>query len=235
MTTAAAATTPPSELARFDGVERAVHWATAGVFGVLMLTGAALYAGPVSTVVGQRDLMRSVHVYAGLALPVPLLVGVLGHWGRSLRHDLGRLSRWSRDDRRWLRRRRRPSTRLGKFNPGQKLNSVFLGSAAVVMLGTGVIMKWFDPFPLDWRTGATFVHDWLALGIWLSVIGHVVLALRDPVALGGMTRGAVTARWARTERPLWYEEQTGLPAQRLGRGRPATIPKPAGKATPTRH
>ena len=53
------------------------------------------------------------------------------------------------------------------------------------MLGTGSIMKWFEPFPLDWRTGATFVHDWFALGIWIAVVGHILFALRDPDALGG--------------------------------------------------
>ncbi len=34
-------------------------------------------------------------------------------------------------------------------------------------------------FPLDWRTGATFVHDWFALGIWVAVLGHIFFALRD--------------------------------------------------------
>ena len=38
-------------------------------------------------------------------------------------------------------------------------------------------MKWFDLFPLDWRTGATFVHDWFALGIWVAVIGHILFAV----------------------------------------------------------
>ena len=39
-------------------------------------------------------------------------------------------------------------------------------------------MKWFDLFPLDWRTGATFVHDWFALGIWVAVIGHILFAVK---------------------------------------------------------
>ncbi len=92
---------------------------------------------------------------------------------------------------------------------------MFLGAAAVVMLGTGIMLKWFSLFPDDYLTGATFVHDWFAFGIWLAVGGHVFLALRDPVALGGMLRGRVTARWARTKRPVWYEDETGRPATRL--------------------
>lgn len=191
----------PSEpdLLRFDRAARLVHWSTAVILGVLMLTGAALYAGPISLLVGRRDVVRTLHVGAGLALPVPLALGLVGHWGARLRRDLGALNR----------------SGVGKFNRGQRLNATFLGAAAVVMLGTGAVMKWFSLFPLEWRTGATFVHDWFALGIWLSVGGHVFFAFRDPIALGAMLRGTVTARWARTQRPRWYEQETGRPAERL--------------------
>ena len=208
------------DLVRFARAERVVHWCTATLMLTLMATGAALYAGPVSTFVGRRELVRTVHVFAGLALPVPLIIGLVGRWGASLRRDLGRLNRWSRGDRRWFRKKFRAQVRLGKFNPGQKLNAVFLGAAGLVMLGTGIILKWFNLFPIDYRTGATFVHDWFAIGIWLAVGGHILFALRDPVALGAMLRGWVPARWARQNRPRWYEEETGLPAER---------PKPARK------
>jgi formate dehydrogenase subunit gamma len=193
-------------LLRFDRVERTVHWVNATLFGVLMLTGAALYAGPVSTLVGHRELVRTIHVYSGLALPIPLLVGILGRRGARLRADLGRLNRWSRDDARWFRRGRRANVALGKFNPGQKLNAAFIAGAAVVMLGTGSIMKWFALFPLDWRTGATFVHDWFAFGIWIAVLGHIAFAVRDGDALDAMLGGTVPASWARKKAPLWYEE-----------------------------
>ena len=199
---------PRDTLLRFDRVERTVHWVNATLFGVLMLTGAALYAGPISTLVGNREIVRNIHVYSGLALPLPLLFAVVSRRGARLRADLGRLNRWSRDDARWFRRRRRGDVRLGKFNPGQKLNAAFIAAAAVVMLGTGSIMHWFDAFPLDWRTGATFVHDWFALGIWVSVLGHIFFALRDSESLESMLGGSIAVSWARQKAPLWYEELT---------------------------
>src|SRR5262249_59654853 len=70
------------------------------------------------------------------------------------------------------------------------------------------------PFSNDLRTGATFVHDWFAFGIWVAVLGHIFFAIRDPIALGGMTRGGVTPYWARTERPAWYRELTGDTTER---------------------
>jgi formate dehydrogenase subunit gamma len=199
----------PASISRFDRVERVAHWTTAVLFAVLMVTGAVLYAGPFSAMFGRRELFRQVHTYTGLLLPVPVLLAVAGRWGARLRRDLGALNRWSRDDARWFRRRNRARSGqldLGKFNPGQKLNAAFLGAAIVVMLASGAIMRWFEPFPDDWRTGATFVHDWFALGVWIAVLGHVYFAIRDPIALRGMTRGDVTPYWARTERPAWYRE-----------------------------
>jgi formate dehydrogenase subunit gamma len=191
---------------RFDRVERTLHWINATLFGILMLTGAALYAGPISVLVGNRLIVRNLHVYSGLLLPVPLLVAVIGHKGARLRTDLGRLNRWSRDDARWFRRRHREHVALGKFNPGQKLNAAFIAGAGVVMLATGSIMHWFNAFSIDWRTGATFVHDWFALGIWVAVLGHIMFAVRDGDALDSMIGGTVPAAWARKKAPLWYEE-----------------------------
>jgi formate dehydrogenase subunit gamma len=197
-------------LLRFDRVERTLHWVNATLFGILMLTGAALYAGPISTLVGHRETVRFFHVYSGLLLPIPLLIAVLGRHGTRLRRDLGRLNRWSRDDMRWFRRKRRSTIRLGKFNPGQKLNAAFIAGAGVVMLASGSIMHWFDAFPIDWRTGATFMHDWFAFGIWMAVLGHIFFALRDSDALESMWQGDVSAKWARTKAPLWYREMREL-------------------------
>jgi formate dehydrogenase subunit gamma len=207
--TAASVRPRARRVARFDRTERVVHWCNATLFLTMIATGAALYAGPVSQLVGRRELVRTIHVYAGLLLPVPILIGIALRSGGQLRDDLGRLSRWDRDDRIWWRKAKRASAQLGKFNPGQKLNATFLGAAIIVMLATGSIMRWFEPFPVDWRTGATFVHDWFALGVGLAIFGHILLAVSDPDALRGIVRGWVPARWAKEKRPRWYAEVSG--------------------------
>jgi formate dehydrogenase subunit gamma len=181
----------PRTVQRFDALERVVHWTTAVLVGILVATGAVLYMGQLSAIVGRRDLIRNIHVAAGLILPVPILAALLSPAGRGLRRDFGRLNRWSADDRRWWRRAQRADAALGKFNPGQKLNAAFLGGALVVMLMSGSIMRFFSPFPDSWRTGATSVHDWFALGIGLSVLGHIMFATRDPIAMRAMRSGPV--------------------------------------------
>ena len=183
----------PVEAARFDAVTRAVHWANAALFLFLVFTGLALSFGPLSTLIGRRTLLRDLHVWSGLALPVPVLVGIAGRWGRTLRDDFARLNRWSREDRRWFRRlgRRGPTPfRFGKFHPGQKLNAAFVGGSIPVMLLTGSIMRWYEPFPLSWRTGATFVHDWLATALLVVIAGHIVKAITTKGALRPMLTSA---------------------------------------------
>ena len=69
------------------------------------------------------------------------------------------------------------------------------------MLATGLVLRFFSPFPLSWRTGATFVHDWTALALGLAVTGHVWLALADPDALRGMVSGTRAGRVGPPEAP----------------------------------
>ena len=59
---------------------------------------------------------------------------------------------------------------------------------------------------LSWRTGATFVHDWFALGLGLLVLGHIWFAISDPEAREGMRTGRVRRRWAEKEHPAWVAE-----------------------------
>jgi len=204
---------PTERLARFDRAERALHWANAVLFGLLLGTAALLYVGQLAALVGRRELVRQVHVVSGLLLPVPLILALVGPWRRGLMADLRAFNRFDGDDIRWLRTRGRDRTvRLHKFNPGQKLNAAFVAGSIGVMLATGSIMFWFGPFPLAWRTGATFVHDWTAIAIGLVVAGHIWMAVGDSDSLRAMVRGWVPAWWAQTHRPRWYTEMTGLPA-----------------------
>ena len=205
-------------LPRFDRVERVAHWVTATLMLTLLATGFSLYVGPLSTLVGRRNIVRAIHVYSGLALPIPVLLAIAMRAGGELRADLGRLNRWTRDDRTWWRRKHRAAVRLGKFNPGQKLNATFIGAAMVVMLMTGSIMRWNEGFSDSWRQGATFVHDWFAIGLLFAIAGHILLAFRDPDALNGMVHGSVKSSWARRYRPRWYEEVSARGGDRAGGG-----------------
>ncbi len=69
---------------------------------------------------------------------------------------------------------------VGKFNAGQKLNAALSAGAIGVLLGTGIVMYFTHLTRLSWRSGATFVHDWFALGLGLLVVGHIMYRAARP-------------------------------------------------------
>lgn len=209
----------PAELLRFAVAERWVHRGTALLMGVCLATAAILYVAPLSQAIGYRAIVEWVHVIAGLSLPVPLIVGLLS---KALRDDVRRLNRFTSSDWKWLRSKDFRATRseIGKFNAGQKLNANFQLGAILVMVLTGSVMRFANHWPINWRTGATFVHDWTAYAILAVVVGHVYLALRDPHALAGMRTGRVPVSWAVKEHELWAAEHRvdqPAPARRVAR------------------
>lgn len=194
-----------ADLGRFTRAERVVHRLVAILLGSCLVTAAILYNGSLMLAVGHRHLVETIHVWSGLALPVPMLAGLAS---TAYRLDMRRLNRFTSADWRWLRSRsRRDGTiPVGKFNAGQKVNSWLVAGATAVLLGTGALMYWTGLVRLSWRSGATFVHDWSALALGLLVIGHLVYAFRDPEARRGMRTGRVSARWARAEHGAWADE-----------------------------
>jgi formate dehydrogenase subunit gamma len=221
-------------------VQRALHWTTAILVGVLVATGAVLYVPSLATDLGGRRVVQPVHAIVGLCLVIPFVLALTGSWGRQLRADVRRINRFSRDDKYWLRSLGGDSSaRLGKFNPGQKVNAVLTMSALTVLLLTGVILHWPLWFPLRWRTGATFVHDCFALGLVVLVSAHIIMAITHPQALRSMITGSVSKHWASHHAPLWLAEPgvAGIAASAEGAGGggdPAKAPPSARHPPPRR-
>ncbi len=191
---------------RFTAAQRWSH----GLFGLLMLaclaTAAALYVGPISVAVGHRSLVRSVHLWSGFLLPVPVLLALV--LSAAMRRDAREVDGFTAEDKQWLRARDRRSGRIkvGKFNAGQKLNASLTAGAVIVLLLSGSVMiDLLGIWELRARTGATFVHDWVALAIFLLIVGHLWHALRDVESLRGITQGTVSEEWARRDHEAWLE------------------------------
>ena len=200
-------------VARFGLGSRWLHGVTGALMISCILTAAVLYNGSIAVLVGHRYLVEQIHVFSGFGLPVPLVVGFVS---RSYRDDTRRLNRFTSRDWAWLRSRtRRDGTiEVGKFNAGQKLNASLSAGSIGVLLLSGSVMYFTRLTPLAWRSGATFVHDWFALGVGLLVVGHLVMATKDPHALTGIRTGRVPLRWARREHAAWAREVAGEPPPR---------------------
>lgn len=202
------ATTKPSRVRRvrrFEPSVRLVHRTLAILMTVCVVTAGFLYIPQLEVIGGHRYLIEQVHVYSGFALPVPILLGLLS---RAYRGDLRMLNRFAPTDWKWLRSRKRRdgSIAVGKFNAGQKLNGSLSAGSIGVLLFTGTLMFFTHLVRLSFRTGATFVHDWVALALGLLLMGHFWHASRDTDSREGMRTGDVRVKWAQKNHAAWLAE-----------------------------
>jgi formate dehydrogenase subunit gamma len=196
---------------RFDATERWMHWAFSVPFLLLLITGIALGLPQTEVLLTHRDLIRAVHLASAVALvALPAAVWLAGN-RRSLRRDAREIDRWDRRDWQWLRRAPWPFRRLalppqGRFNAGQKLNSILVTAAAVGFVVTGIFMWKAEAFPIWLGDVSTQAHDLLTIAVIPLVIGHIIMAALNPrtnQALGSVFHGYVDAGWARAHHGHW--------------------------------
>lgn len=188
-----------------------MHWAFSVPFLILLITGIALGLPQTEVLLTHRDLVRAGHLASAVALvALPAVVFVTGN-RRSLSRDAREVDRWDRLDWEWFRRvfwpvRRSPLPSQGRFNAGQKLNTILVSAAAVGFLVTGVLMWKAESFPIWLGDVSTQMHDILTILIIPLVAGHIVMAGLNPrtnQALGSVFHGYVDADWARTHHTRW--------------------------------
>ena len=191
---------------RFTRTERAIHWSYTALFLVLLATGLVLWVPSLSVAVGQRDVVRRLHIVTGLALvPVPVAIALAGN-RRAVRRTLREVDRFDRDDAAFLLRR--PSA-PGRLNGGQKLNAVWSGVAALLFLASGVVQWQWTRFSPGWRSGASELHDLLTVASAVVLAGHVYLSVLHPStrhSLRGIVGGRVRRDWAAVHHPRWVED-----------------------------
>jgi formate dehydrogenase subunit gamma len=113
------------------------------------------------------------------------------------------LERFDADDVRWLLHR---GGRPGRFNAGQKLNTIVTAAFAVLFAVSGFLL-WYGERDTRFRFANTILlHDGLMYAALVLLAGHLYLSLVHPStrhALRGITRGSVDAEWARRHHPRW--------------------------------
>jgi formate dehydrogenase subunit gamma len=188
---------------RFVTAERIAHWAHALSFLVLLGTGLALVIRGVAAFLGS-DIMHGfglTHrivavVFTGVAVPV-LIIGARRSAGEWVRGSF----RFDRDDVRFLAGfpkdffgAKVALPDQGRFNAGEKINSILQILGWFVMVTTGWLLVWKDALPRDLARWTLAIHSFTALFLGAVVLGHIYLASIHPHArpgFAGMTSGWV--------------------------------------------
>jgi formate dehydrogenase subunit gamma len=214
--------TPDGLISRFGRGSRQLHWTHAVLFLVLLLTGASLLLPSTKGfAIGGSRLLPSIHIAAGVLFILSPVLVYLTAADRALVHrDLRRLVAAGRDDVRWLWwagltlvgfRRREPL--VGKFNAGQKLNTLYTVATGLGLIVTGMILVVHTYkkglFDVNVAQRVFTLHDALMFATIPVVAIHIYLAVFNPgtrESLRGIVRGAVRIEWARRHHPKWVED-----------------------------
>lgn len=192
---------------RFSRTERTLHWANAIGFFFLLLTGLALYLPSLSEVVNRRQLVQEVHFWAGCGwISVLVAIVVLGD-RRGILRTARQIDQFDADDLRWLTGQK-PAPQ-GRFNAGQKINSLLTVAFAVLFLISGLLL-WFGEQDTRYRFASTVIlHDGLMYASLVLLVGHLYLAVIHPTtrhSLHGITFGTVNEEWAARHYSKWTPE-----------------------------
>lgn len=209
--------TQPSKVLRFNLGERIGHWAHAISFVALLLTGSTLVFRSLTDLVGAQNIwyLRSLHRVMAVPFSLSLLI-LLVLTPRSTLDWIRACFIWSKDDLRFLIAFPREFFGLpvqlppqGRFNAGEKINSLLTLFGSLIMATTGWILVFRDSFSKEVLAYVLPVHDIGALVMGSVIIGHVYLSLGHPhsrEAIKGMIWGRVSAEFAQGHHALWYAQ-----------------------------
>jgi len=221
----------PERVERFNLAERLAHWNHAISFCLLFITGAALVFRGWGGLLGPHGVRLARDIHHVLAIPFTfftlliLLVGTRTTFFAWLKEILT----WDKEDVRFLLLFPREFFGLkvklpeqGKFNAGEKINSLLTIVGSLLMATTGWILLYRNSFSKAVLAWAYPLHDAGALLMGAVIVGHVYLSLLHPnsrEAINGMLWGTVTTKFAREHHGRWYRQLMKQQEQRGREGR----------------
>jgi len=210
------------EVERYRKPTRILHWVHGGAFILLFVTGLILFI-PQLGILAQDSWTRLIHRIAAFIFVVAPLIYIPMNWKVTLRGVKDAFS-WGKEDLGWLQAAPRyyflsdegvmpPQPHM---NTGQKLWWLMVLIFGVLFVITGLIMWVFKEIApaalLQWMV---FIHDVAFITTGCMLFVHIYLSvlhpLMRPARTGAwssmtLTRGKVSAEYAKSHHGKWYEE-----------------------------
>ncbi|WP_378956476.1 formate dehydrogenase subunit gamma [Pelosinus sp. sgz500959] len=206
---------------RFSLIERISHWVHTFSFFTLVVTGLVVLSPHfhfLASLFGGVQETRIVHRIAGVVFSFgTLLLFIIG--------DSPAFTRWIKDITTWGKEdiaflKEFPKEFLGghanlpeqgRFNSGEKVNSLLILIDGGILTITGFMMWYADSIPLGIIRWAYPVHDIAAFLMMAVIVAHMYLGLLHPgskEAINGMLSGTVSRSFAKLHHGKWYREMT---------------------------
>jgi formate dehydrogenase subunit gamma len=202
---------------RFSLASRIAHWLYAALFILLFLSGLAIAVRSVGRLFGT-DILKflvKTHVWIGYALAVPVLLLIL--------FSTKNFVRWIRDIFSFTKNDATFLTVFikeffggkpeippqGRYNGGEKINSVIQIFGFILMLATGLLMRNPESYSAAALGWAKVLHSFCGIMLGGVIIGHAYLGLfhrPTKASLKGMLTGKVDMGFAQAHHSLWVKE-----------------------------
>lgn len=195
---------------RHSGGERCNHWLVAICFFLTAFSGLAFFHPAffwLTSLFGGGTWARILHPFFGVVTSLFFLLLVVRVW---------KDNRITAADWQWamripdvMRNKTDNLPELGKYNFGQKQLTRTLLLCILLLLGSGFLIwqPWFAPeFTVPLRRQAVVIHAVAAFVAMAGIIVHVYAAYWTRGSIRGMTRGYVSAAWAKHHHAAWYRE-----------------------------
>jgi formate dehydrogenase subunit gamma len=202
-----------TSIQRYTASERSNHWVVAIAFVLAALSGLALFHPAfffLAHLFGGGSWNRILHPFIGVVVFLFFVVMAARFWG---------FNRITQADRKWMQRigdvignRDKGLPEQGKYNAGQKVLFWLMVVSIPLLLLSGIVIwqPWFAPyFPVWLLRVAVVVHALVAWIIILGIVVHIYAAIWVKGTVKAMTRGTVSAAWAKQHHRAWYREMTG--------------------------
>lgn len=204
---------------RFTRGERISHWVHAVAFLLLLITGLGILSLAFRSdlsLFGGVQVARVIHrVVAVIFVVVVAAMFFIGdtryhwEWLKSAFHvtksDRQHISAFPKE----FFGGQGDYPAQGKFNGGEKINSLLTIFGSVFITLSGIVMWFRESFPPGLVRWAYPVHDLSMFVMTAAVIGHMYLGLLHPdsrASIYGMLNGYVPVKFAKSHHAAWYDK-----------------------------
>lgn len=197
-------------VSRYNPSERANHWIMALCFILLAASGLALFHPAfffLSHLLGGGTWSRILHPFIGVVLAISFFALAARLWRENFITAADR--EWQKHFGDVLCNKTEGLPEIGKYNIGQKYLFWTLVIAIALLLVSGIVIwqPFFTPaFPISLVRLSVLLHAVAGFVAILGIIVHIYSAIWIKGSVRAMTRGTVTAAWAKHHHPGWYKE-----------------------------
>jgi formate dehydrogenase subunit gamma len=198
------------QVVRHRLASRVIHWAVALFFLLCLFSGLPIWTpifGWMAALLGGLSVCRVVHPWSGV-LYFASALAMFWHWRREMALEAR--------DRQWLGPKalrymslQEHDPEVGKYNGGQKLFFFAVSLGALGLMASGLLLWWATSLPQPLRLAGILAHEVTFILMTAAIVLHVYLGTAaEPGTFGSMTKGTVSAAWARWHHPRWHREVT---------------------------